>query len=946
MEEKGKWEKMKNLIREAKQLLSDDNGIWSDADRRALEDMVRRAEQALDGTSVPFTRNREFVKSEKHKEVSFAYDRFTMVPSFLEKGKVYGHYGLKEAVCWFREQDMSRWSADRLCRRKQELMERGRQLLSVASYGMQVGDYDACQGKQLRACLEKLENCEKEHLAECLAQSIDAFHGMRCSQILYSEQNPAPVFLLPQDKMREIRQGIGQKMLLTREYGEIRKRAQETTLEKSRMLYEQIWEKHTCEEMDAHFDIWGDTGRVVNMTVPEGTKSGRICFRLPSEENEQDGLGHIRIWDVKIFSADGPEIEIPDASFYLCNPDPATEDTAVCKDTAALKENSVYTLYFKAKQDGKFKKGLHAVMQFLDEDEKILGEFVHIFNRKSVPAMQPVALNMQCNAIVYAVEGDRDCAQKAKYELLAFLNDFCQGAEHWMIYNSRPEGCDAYGAVQAGRIMCSAASTYSLIRNADVFTEEEKKFFYGLVDYLLQYCMDKRDRITMSYERVQQGSSNWQTDMCIGTAALMMVLPDFPDRKVWMYNAEALLEAQLAVNLNRDGSWPESIRYHHAALNHFASFAAAWKLETGEDWLVATRLKDMFAYTIHTITPAYEYFGGRIGTPPFGDHRLGGGEEFSIYGLWADRMAQAYRELADQMYQVWEKAHYPVQGLSGEALAIENLMYTEPETCRIWSQKELNPESAVSYPDSGLYVFRHRNETGNENYLAVMSSPSRIGHGHLDQGSFVLYYQNYPVVMDSGVEGYFDASVQWHLSSYSHGCMQFAASKEDRECRKEDQDQINLDAGNYSLDRGWLDVPYTSEVLEVTADEKEERMTLQIEHPQGRKKGLHTRTFVFDKRTGMLTIKDKIENYSGKVLFSLPLVMKSADLAGQTVHAQGWYPVKADIEFVSPAEKIFLERGRTTPMFPCEEEPPMLLYVRAEMDASRETEVRIRPAVL
>ena len=56
--------------------------------------------------------------------------------------------------------------------------------------------------------------------------------------------------------------------------------------------------------------------------------------------------------------------------------------------------------------------------------------------------------------------------------------------------------------------------------------------------------------------------------------------------------------------------------------------------------------------------------------------------------------------------------------------------------------------------------------------------------------------------------------------------------------------------------------------------------------------------------------------------------------------------VKADIEFVSPAERIFLDRGRTTPVFPCEEEPPMLLYVRAEMDASRETEVRVRPALL
>lgn len=72
--------------------------------------------------------------------------------------------------------------------------------------------------------------------------------------------------------------------------------------------------------------------------------------------------------------------------------------------------------------------------------------------------------------------------------------------------------------------------------------------------------------------------------MCIGVVALLSVLPDFPNRKVWMYNAEALLRAQLALNLNPDGSWPESIRYHHAALEHFATFAAVWQQETGEDW--------------------------------------------------------------------------------------------------------------------------------------------------------------------------------------------------------------------------------------------------------------------------------------------------------------------------------------------------------------------------
>lgn len=949
-------QKTEELVKEASHLLTDSAGIWTDADRSALEDMVRRAERALAGEDVVFTRNREFLIPREHEAVKFAYDRFTMVPTFFEKNKVYSHYGLKEAVRWFKEQDMSQWSLERLYDRRKEVLERGQQLLAPVVYGNHIGEYDAACGERLQECLKILSACKEEHLAECLVQSINAFHNLCYSRKLYSEQETQPVFLLSSNRIKQLREKIRQKSIVQQEYEKIKAIAQEIPLEKSRMAYEQIWEKYSYEELNSQFHIWGDTGRVVNMTAPRGTKGARLSLRLPAEENEQQGLGHILISGVRIFSADGPEIVVPDSSFgeksdtqpyiCLCNPTMQDESVVTCKEILPLKENCGYTLFFKAKQEGKFKSGLRAVIEFMDEQGNITGEFVHVFNRKSAIYMPPKALSMQCNAIVYALEGDTECAQKAKYDMLTFLNDFCQGAEYWMVYNSRPEGCDAYGAVQAGRIMCSVASTFSMIRSANAFTEEELQFFYQIVEYLLQYCIDKRDRITMSRERAQQGSSNWQTDMCIGVVALMTVLPEFPDRKIWMYNAEAILEAQLAVNLNRDGSWPESIRYHHAALEHFAAFAAVWKQETGDDWLVTTRLKDMFAYTIHTVTPAYEYFDGCIGTPPFGDHRLSGGSEFSVYGLWVNEIAQVDKKLADQMYQIWAQAHYPVQGLSGEAIAVENLIYAEPGEYQIQPRNELQLESAVTYRDSGLYIFRYSNEMQKENYLAVMSSPKRIGHGHLDQGSFILYYHNYPIIMDSGIEGYFDASTQWHLSSYSHACLQFAATEEDQRNRKAEQGMINLDAGNYSLERGWLDVPYTSKVLEVSAGEKEERITLEIEHPRGRDKGVHFRTFIYNKVSGEVTIKDKIENYSGKVLFSLPMVMKATVLEGQVVHTRGYYQVNANVEFVSPAERIYLERGRTTPVFPNGDELPMLLYVRAVLDASHEAEVKIQPKVI
>lgn len=980
---------LEKLLETADRLLEGGLGCHTNADKKALADMADKARAALEGEEAPFSRNREFMRPGREEALRFAYDRFTMVPTFFKEGKVYNHYGLKEAVAWYREQDMSLWTKEQLLCRKEEVLARGKELLRSASYGEGIGQYSPKMGEELRRQVERVTDAKETELPEALAHCIDAIWDFRFSAKLRSEADTDFLFLLSPEKAEEIKETIRKESLVKRQYEKIKQIAGSMSLADTLMSYEQIWEKHTYEELNQHFSIWGDTGRVVNFMTPEGTVGARLSVCLPKEENEEQGLGHVWITDLHLYSASGPEAEIPNARFaekanepsedacpadgwrmdssvghpqcrreelksigsclYLCNPSPADQAAAVCGNSIPLQENSGYTLYFKAKQDGKLKEGFRTVLEFVDRQGKDLGQFTYVYNRKSMPREGRSALNMQCNAIVYALEGDTECALKAKYEMFAFLNDFCQGAEYWLTYNARPEGCDAYGAVQSGRIMCSVASTYSLIRSGAAFTEQEKKKFYGMVDYLLRYCLDMRDRMTMSAERAQRGSSNWQTDMCIGVASLMMVLPDYPDRKVWLYNAEAVLRAQLSVNLNGDGSWPESIRYHFAALEHFATFAAAWKQEMGEDWLLTTRLKEMFGYCLHTVTPPYEYFEDRIGTPPFGDHKLSGGTEFGIYGLYVERIAKTDRKLADELYQAWKLAGSPVKGLSGEGLAIENLLYAEPAEYCFLEENRLNLFSAVNYPDSGIYVFRQgflnseQKQNRGENYLAVMAAEKPVGHGHLDQGSFILYHQNVPVVMDSGIEGYFEASTQWHLSSYSHACLQFAVTPEEQSRYRRKESGINLTAGNYSLDRGWWDVPRICRVLNTEAGEETECICMEIAHPLGKEKGVHQRTIQFYKDSGEVVIRDRIENYQGKVLFSLPLAMRSAEVEGNTVHGAGYYSVHADVEFFTPPEELLIEQGRTTPMFPDSGDVPMLLYVRAKFNASQEIQVRIRP---
>lgn len=958
--------RLAELAEEAERLLKDTEGCHTKADCEALKDMTEQARAALAGKKVPFSRNREFLRPREEEEICFAYQRYTMAPTCFQEGKVYGTYGLKDAVQWFKDRDMSRWGEEKLLIEKAQILDQCDKLLESAVCGTAVGEYGFSEREVLVKRKRQLLTAEGTAAAGALKDCMDALYDFRLSRVLTSDCGIPPMLLLPEGAAADLQRKIKRDRRAAGQYEKIVEEADRENLEESLTAYEQIHDKYTYEQLNQRFVIWGDSGKNVNVITPPGTKGARLSFLLAATDHEEGGLGHIWIRGIKISSADGPGVPVPNGDFtgwknissnnaivraesaagmdhclYLCNPGAGDEAAVVCEEQLSMKENSGYTLFFQAKQDGKMKEGLDAVLEFLDAEGRTIDRFVHTFNRKSVIPAGRKAFAMQCSAIVYMVTGDILYAQKAKYDMLTFLNDFCQGAEYWLVYNERPEGSDAYGAVQAGRIMCTAASTYSMLAEAGVMSPSEKSWFYGMVDYLLRYCMDLRDRTWMRPEEVQKGSSNWQTDMCIGVAFLMMVLTDYPDRKKWLYNAEAVLRAQLSVNLNPDGSWPESIRYHHAALEHFASFAQAWRQETKEDWLSTTRLKDMFEYTIHTVTPPYAYFDGHIGTPPFGDHKLGGGEELAVYGLYLKSIARLDRKLADRLFLAWTMAGCPMKSMGGEALVIENLLYLEENGYQP-EEKAWKLTSDCSHPDSGIYVFRHDTGPKKQNYLAVMAPERVVGHGHFDTGSMILYYDSIPVIMDSGIEGYFDTSTQWHLSSYSHACVQFAASKEDKRAGKETGKKINLDAGTYSLDRGWLDVPRTCKVTASETGTQMERITMEISHPQGRDKGLHCREICFWKETGEVRIRDTIKGYQGKVLFSLPVVMKEAEAEGQKIHGKGYYPVEMEVEFVSPLLRLYLEKGRTTPMFPSEEEIPSLLYIRAETEAAWGFEVLIR----
>lgn len=953
-------EELKSLITESKNYLRTSDGYLTDGTKDALSDMVGLAERALRGEPVPFVRNREFFRPPDDCTLRFALRRYTMAPTYLE-GKVYSHYGLREALKWAKTRDMRNAGKDGVAARA-ELAKRQAAALLQTPAGGSVGCVPPERKDALSAALRDLRGARSsDETAKSAVRCLNEIRRFRFSIRLRSDLDPKSNLFFSAEEFEKFRNSVFKNPERASQFELIKKKADEITPEQSRLLAEFYRMPTDYKLLNEKFRLWSSSDKIINFTAPENAVSASLRFFLPSRDNVQSGIGRVFLDNVAVIAANGRNWDLENPGFDRGGGSPDGWRPVVLKGTPVLRwekngvqphtlsmenptENdeggwehcgklpvtpgSVYTLVFEAKIDGKPQIGLTSEVGFYDAAGKPCGSIRRSFKRKSSLSNFSCALSMQCDSIVFAVTGDRGYAEKAKNELLYTLNDFCQGAEHWMVTNKRPEGCDAYGAVQCGRILCSAACTYMFLRDADVFSLREKDWFYRMLEYLLRYVLDLRDRTELPPEEARRGCSNWQMDMCAGTGMMMLAVgDDFPNRKSWLYNALSVLRAQLTLSINPDGSWPESIRYHNSALSRISVFAKVLRGCTGEDWFSETGLARMFRFTAEVQTPTNDFLGG-ISTPPFGDHVMGGGEEFSVFAPYFSDVARFDRQLADTLYFTWRRAGSPMPRLFSEEITLCRLL-AEGGSYRPREGSRLTLPETVSYPDAGIYLFRKNALAANESLFAVMSSPKPVGHGHLDQGSFMIWKNRIPIVADTGVEGYFDGTVNWHLCSYSHACMQFSARQKTRGTAG--GGEINLTAGTYSQDRGWFDTPRSSKVLAYRPEGPVKSICIQIENSGGT--GTQIRQIFFAEEPELYIINDVTERFGGTVLFNLPVVSECSELCGSSVFSRGFSGVDLQTEFLGPLPSITLERGRSAPMYPSSGEVCELEFIRAQAQA-------------
>lgn len=931
---KQKIEKLQNYIKEAEILLKDEIN-FSKGNRDALADMVSLAKGELDGSyKLPFSNNRKFYEFEKEARIDFATSRYTMVPTYPKQTN-YSTYGLLESIEWLKTTDVRLYDDAK----KQRVLDTAKDFCSSAKIGAGVSEYPVEKIEKLKQAISEFD---KDNIAS-VTNLLNTTKEARLSVTFRGDLTDDSYMYFDEAGLRKIVDNAKKDKVFSKRITEIVEKADKYSLEQLKILYSYIENDINYDEYNKIDPPWSSTERRASFGVPENAVSLKIKLTLPAVDNEEGGLGHIWLDNFDILTASGSDLPIPCSNFsnkdefqkswekivvsgapvaelsdkysitgghsmYFENPTANDEGGFVCTKKIVVEKGAWYSLDMNVKVDGKCKRGLVLTMEYFDENDDYISDYVFEFNKKSWPLdCMEFGLYSQCCALSYYITGNIEYAQKAKYMLLIYMDNFNQGSHHWLMFQSRPEGNDCYGAVQGGRLLIVISNAYSYIKNLGVFTKEEKEQFYANIDYQLRYMLDLRDRTEMTYEEAQMYSGNWHSDMSIGTSMILATMEDFPNRKAWMLNAYFVLRGQLETHLGADGSWPESIRYNHAVLKHFSTYALHLVFETGENWFSDTRLTEIYNYIIKVQTPKFSVMDNAIGTPPFGDHQLQDGAEFSYFSSYLGVIEPLNKKLADEMHEAWIRGGRKLSGIGNEQVLIEPLLFNGDYYMPTDGFK-LDLKSTADFKNSGHYVFRGFNDDDTQNYAAIMSIPKKMAHGHLDQGAFISYYHDTPLVMDTGIEGYFDASALWHISSYSHSCLLFSTKRKSVGGGKANNGLINLSAGDYCLKRGYNDTPVSSKVLDVNLGEKVDTMSIEIENIEGI--GKHIRNIEFNKDTGVIILDDKLIDFEDGVMVSFPVITNNSRVEGNTVYCECLNDVTLKIEVVSPYESIEVDNGR------------------------------------
>jgi hypothetical protein len=320
---------------------------------------------------------------------------------------------------------------------------------------------------------------------------------------------------------------------------------------------------------------------------------------------------------------------------------------------------------------------------------------------------------------------------------------------------------------------------YSAIR--PVLTPAERRaladgYVRGAAEPVFEDWIDPETRI----HALDTMGHNWWAHIVFGMGVgLVAILPDEPRASAWLERLDTAsrewwsyggsdIETKTAT-FDADGGYNESVNYADLAINSYLQFRLAWTQGVVQPPAAIPQLDKALGFFIDNAYPS----SGESLSVDFGDGGLEANGAPSLATAWA-------LGKRDPDY-LWYINLYNPAGKAGDLHTLPHVLLTLPLASERGGEGEA-PRRPLDAWYSGIGWATLRSSWDKDGPMLAIRSGFTWNHAHADTGSFILFDQGKPLLIDSGNSSYaapeYDA---YYRQSVAHNVVTFNEKAEPQE---------------------------------------------------------------------------------------------------------------------------------------------------------------------